>query len=81
VVIVELDERRRFIVEIWERHIEEAASFARPMKSSYKGLDRVQILWTTDMSPWDYISFLRENPWIWSVEPGWSIEKMLGFRA
>jgi hypothetical protein len=29
------------------------------------------------MSRRDYISFLGDNEWIWSTEPGWAMEEKL----
>lgn len=37
----------------------------------------MQKLWDTGMSRRDYISFLEQNEWIWSTEPGWGMEEKL----
>lgn len=77
-LIVELEERREWLTEIWKQHYkEETERFSRCDKCPCRSLGRVQRLWRTDMTRRDYISFLGENSWIWSTEPGWSMEPIL----
>ena len=76
--MIELDERREWLTEIWKQHHkEETERFGRCSHCQCRSLARNQRLWRTGMTRRDYISFLGENSWIWSTEPGWSMEPLL----
>lgn len=76
--VVELMKDRLWLSEIWLKHNRnEVVSFGRCRYCPCRSLARVQRLWESEMTQEDYISFLSVNSWIWSIEPGWAMEKQL----
>ena len=64
--------------QIWlEHHVKESNEFSRCLECPCRSVGRIQRLWQTGMTPEDYILFLAENSWIWTIEPGWAMEPKL----
>ena len=71
-------EHRQWLSDIWIQHNgNESVNFNRCQTCPCLTLARVQQLWQTPMTRDDYIRTLAANPWIWAVEPGWSMEGRL----
>ncbi len=71
-------EHRLWLSDIWLQHYsKESAYFKRCLDCSCRSLARVQRLWESGITREDYIRFLRDNSWIWAIEPGWAMEERL----
>ena len=69
---------RNWLTRNWlEHYAKESRDFSRCQLCPCRSLARMERLWGTAMKKEDHISFLRENTWIWALEPGWALEPTL----